>query len=340
MKSFASDNYSGIDPEILLAITEANTEHSPAYGEDPYTEKAIGLLRKEFGPTAAIYFVYNGTAANTLALKAITRNHHAIICTDCAHIYTQEVGAVVNFTGCSILTVPHQDGKLTAESIEQTCLMSAFWGRHTNKAAVVSIAQATEYGTVYSVAELKSIAAICKKYSLLLHMDGCRLANAAAALNVTLRELTADIGVDVLTFGGTKNGLLFGESIIFFNPEIATEFEYIQKQGLQLHSKMRFLSAQFIPYIEKNLWHKNASHANAMTQMLQTGLIKNPEIRIAHPVQTNQLFAYFPEKVISATMPAFPYYIWNKTQNIIRLVTTFDTNEKDVTDFINLALTS
>jgi threonine aldolase len=340
MKSFASDNYSGIDPEILHAISAANTAHSPAYGEDVYTEKAIALLRKEFGTAAAIYFVYNGTAANTLALKAITKSHHAIICADCAHIYTQEVGAVVNFTGCSILPVPHQNGKLSAEGIEQAYLMSAFWGRHTNKSAVVSIAQATEYGTVYSLAELQAIAVVCKKYQLLLHMDGCRLANAAAALNVSLRTLTADIGVDVLTFGGTKNGLLFGEAIIFFNAALAVEFEYIQKQGLQLHSKMRFLSAQFIPYLEKNLWHKNAAHANAMTQLLQTGLQKNPAIRIAYPVQTNQLFAYFPETVISATMAAFPYYVWDKTQSIVRLVTTFDTSEEDVSKFINLAVNS
>lgn len=340
MKSFASDNYSGTSLEILNAIQAANQGHVPSYGNDPYTQKAIALLKNTFGNTIVPYFVYNGTAANTLALKACIRSHHAIICADCAHINTQEVGAPVNFTGCSLITILNQEGKLTSTAIEEAYLGATYWGRHNNLPKVVSITQATEYGTVYTADELRAISSICKKYHLILHMDGCRLSNAAVALNCSLKELTADVGIDVLSFGGAKNGLLFGEAIIFFNSELAKEFEYIQKQGLQLHSKMRFLSAQFIPYLADNLWHRNALHANFMCKKLAAGLMEKLNIKMAYPVQTNQIFAYFTEAIINATQAEFFYYVWNQATNLVRLVTSFDTTEDEVNRFIQLALTA
>ncbi|MBV8802420.1 MAG: hypothetical protein JO131_05580, partial [Gammaproteobacteria bacterium] len=209
-------------------------------------------------------------------------------------------------------------------------------GRHNNLPKVVSIAQATEYGTVYSIDELIEISAVCKKYKLLFHMDGCRLANAAVYLKTSIKEMTADIGVDVLSYGGTKNGLLSGEAIVFFRENIANEFEYIQKQGLQLQSKMRFLSAQFIPYLEKNIWFRNAKQANDMATRIANSLEKINSIKIAYPVQTNQIFAYFPKNIIDVTQKEFSYYIWDEKTNLVRLVTSFDTTVEDVNNFTNI----
>jgi len=337
MRSFASDNNSGIEAEILAAIMAANVAHATPYGNDPYTEKAAELLKQTFGKSSTAYFVNNGTAANVLSLQAMVRSYNAIICANSAHIIVHEVGAVVNFSGCSIFAIPQQHGKITAAAIEARYLES-LQERHNNKPNVVSIAQTTECGTVYSIDELSAIAAVCKKYKLLFHMDGCRLSNAAAALNKSLKEITADVGVDVLTFGGTKNGLLFGEAIIFFREDLAADFGYIQKQGLQLNSKMRFLAAQFIPYIEKNIWLKNAGHANLMCQRLAKGLATRKDIKFVYPVESNQLFAYFSKSIIRATQAKFPYYILDEKTNFIRVVTSFDTSETEVDEFINLAL--
>ena len=208
MKSFSSDNYSGISPEILQAIQEANIGHVPSYGNDSYTEKSISLFKKEFGDSVEVYFVYNGTAANVLSLKAVTQSHHAIICADSAHIVSHEFGAPVAMIGCMLLPASSENGKISAAAIEDAYLKATYWGRHSNLPKVLSIAQATELGAVYSVEELLEISAICKKYNLIFHMDGCRLANAAVYLKTSFKALTADVGVDVLSFGGTKNGIL------------------------------------------------------------------------------------------------------------------------------------
>lgn len=340
MKAFSSDNYSGVCAEVMQAIIEANNGHAPAYGGDEYTEKAIALVNENFGYTAIPYFVFNGTAANVLILKAITRSHHAIICADSSHIATQEVGAAVNLTGNTLIQIAGEQGKISPSAIAEAYTNITHWGRHANKPRVVSIAQSTEYGTVYTPQEIQAISNTCKKLGLLLHMDGCRLANAAVHLNCSLKNLTVDVGVDALSFGGTKNGLLFGEIVIFFDKSIAEEFEYVQKQGLQLASKMRFLSAQFIPYFEQAIWHRNATHANKMCLRLASGLEKNPAIRFAYPVQTNQLFAYFSPKIIEATQSIFPYYVWNSNTNLVRLITSFDTTEDEVDSFITIANSS
>ncbi len=336
MKSFASDNYSGASPEILQAIIEANVGHVPSYGEDLYTQKAVALFKKVFGEEISVYFVGNGTAANTLGLKTVMQSHHSIICADSAHIMTQEVGAPVHAIGCSILSISNNNGKITAAEIEETYLNSVYWGRHTNLPKVVSIAQSTEFGTVYTKKELSDISEICKKYNLIFHVDGCRLANAAVALNASFKELTVDVGVDVLSFGGAKNGLMFGEAILFLRKDLDIEFQYIQKQELQLLSKMRFLSAQFIPYLEQEIYYKNAKQANDMCEKLANLLEKKYAIQFAYPPQTNQIFAYFPESFIKASQHLIPYYIWNKKLHLVRLVTSFDTTEEDVDQFIGL----
>jgi len=339
MRSFASDNNSGISTEVLQSIIEANVNHVLPYGNDIYTEKALTLLKKTFGEQAIAFFVNNGTAANVLSLSAMTRSYNAIICANSAHIINNEVGALVNFSGCSIFTIPHQNGKILASLLEEKYLTSIH-ERHNNIPTVVSISQSTEYGTVYSIDELQSIAKICKKYQLFFHIDGCRLSNAAVALNKSLKEITTDIGADVVTFGGTKNGLLFGEAIIFLREEFSDHFSHIQKQGLQLNSKMRFLSAQFIPYLEKNIWQRNALHANLICHKLAERLIQINDIKLLYPIETNQLFAYFPKSVIQATQDKFRYYILDEKAGLVRIVTSFDTCENDVEEFVSLALTS
>lgn len=336
MKSFSSDNYSGASPEILQALQEANQGHVAAYGKDPYTEKAIALIKEKFGNSIKVYFVYNGTAANSLSLKAAARSHHAIICSDSAHILNHEVGAPVNLIGCMLISIANENGKITAEKIEEAYLKAMYWGRHGNIPKVVTIAQATEFGTVYTKDELLKISAVCKKYNLIFHMNGCRLVNAAVHLNSSLKELTADIGVDILSFGGTKNGLLFGEAVIFFREDLAHEFEYIQKQGLQLQSKMRFLSAQFIPYLEKDIWYRNAKQANDMCAKLLSGLQKIDSINLAFPVESNQIFAYFPKELIDKSQMKFPYYVWDESKNLIRLVTSFDNTIDDIDQFLRI----
>lgn len=336
MKSFASDNYSGVAPEIMQAIIEANQGHQPSYGNDIYTQQAEELLRKTFGEQIKSFFVYNGTAANTLGLKAILRSHHAIICSDLAHIVSHEVNSVGNASGCPMLLIPHHDGKITGDEIQICYDNATYWGHHASLPKVVTISQSTELGTIYTPNELRAISTVCKKNKLIFHMDGCRLSNAAAALNCSLAETTSDVGVDVLSFGGTKNGLMIGEAVIFLNPELADEFAYIHKQYLQLNSKMRFISAQFIPYLKDKLWHRFASHANKMAGILSDGLLKLKDVTITYPVETNQVFACLPEKMIQATIEIYPFYIRDKKLNQVRFVTSFDTTEKEIVNFIGL----
>lgn len=335
MKTFASDNYSGVCDEVMQAIQAANQGHAAAYGHDIYTEEAIALIKQHFGENVVPYFVFNGTGANTLGLKAILKSHEAILCTDCSHIHFHEVGAPTQAIGCALITIPNEQGKMTAERLEESFQQSQFWGRHNNKPAVVSISQPTEYGTVYTADEIKAIAAICKKYQLLLHMDGCRLVNAAAYLQTSLSALTTDVGVDVVSFGGTKNGLMFGEVIIFIQKPLAKDFDYIQKQGLQLASKMRYLSAQFIPYLKDGICFRNAKHANDMCLQLANHL-QNKKITFAYPVQTNQLFVYLSTELIAKTKTHCPYYTWDENTHLVRLVTSFDTTQDDIENFMRL----
>ncbi|ODN43080.1 threonine aldolase family protein [Piscirickettsia litoralis] len=330
MKAFASDNYAGVAPEIMAALVAANHEHQPSYGEDVMTKEAIDLIRQQLGGQAEVFFVYNGTAANTLALKALLQSHESVICPDSAHIVNHEVGAPTAMTGSTCLKTANINGKITPAWIEEAYRSQVRWGAHATLPRVVSITQATEFGTVYQPKELAAISETCKRLGLYLHMDGCRLYNAAAVLNVSLAAMTTDVGVDVLSLGGTKNGLMFGEAVVFLNPKLAENFAYIQKQGLQLQSKMRFIAAQFVPFFKENLWQKYANQANQMCQVLAEGLRAKGYHHFDYPVETNHVFVRLSSDVVAKAQEAVPFYIFDEKTQLARLVTSFDTGLADI----------
>ena len=272
-RSFASDNNAGVHPEVLQAVAEANRGHAVGYGDDPYTAAVVQKFKRHFGSDIEVFLVFNGTAANCLGLKALTSTYHAVICGEAAHIYTDECGAPEKFTGCKLLPVAVTNGKLTIESVSH-----AYHGiddPHHVQPRVISITQATEVGTVYQPGEIKALARFAHQRGMFLHMDGARIANAAASLGQTLRQATRDLGVDVLSFGGTKNGALGAEAVVFFDKKLGHDFLYLRKQGMQLASKMRFISAQFDALFTGDLWHKNAQHANRMARLLEKGAARD-----------------------------------------------------------------
>ncbi|GAK55061.1 aromatic amino acid beta-eliminating lyase/threonine aldolase [Candidatus Vecturithrix granuli] len=331
-KHFASDNFAGVHPDILKAIASANSGHYKAYGADKYTDAAIKKFHDHFGDRIDVYFVFGGTAANVLGLKMITESYHGIVCAESAHINVDECGAPEKFTGCKLLTVPSPDGKITVEQVSH--FLSAFGVEHHNQPKVISITQTTEMGTVYTPEEIETLAAYAHQHDMLLHVDGARLANAAASLDLHLSDLTTDVGVDVLSFGGTKNGLMFGEAVIFFKRSLSKNFKYLRKQGMQLLSKMRFISAQFDAYLSNDLWLKNARHANAMAQLLASELEKIPTISITQKVQANAVFAIFPKEIIPTVQEKYYFYVWNEHSSEVRLMTSFDTTKKEVKGFV------
>lgn len=332
-RSFASDNNSGVHPEILKAIEEANIGHALAYGDDDYTKIAVKKFEEHFGPNIDTYFVFNGTAANVLGLKAMVNSFNSVICADVAHINVDECNAVEIFTGCKLLTVPSSDGKITVDQIKGQ--LHVIGEQHHAQPKVVSITQSTEMGRVYSKEEMKKIADFTHKNNMFLHMDGARLSNAAASLGCGLKEITRDVGVDVLSFGGTKNGSMNGEAIVFFNKELSGDFKYIRKQGMQLTSKMRYISVQFTALLSNDLWLKNATCANKMAKLLEAELKKIPEIKITQPVEANGIFAIIPKEFIFEIQKKYFFYIWNRETSEVRLMTSFDTTEEDIKNFMN-----
>jgi threonine aldolase len=331
-RSFASDNNAGVHPEVIEAIAAANEGHVVAYGNDPITARAIKLFQKHFGRDVAVYFVFGGTGANVLGLKAITKSYQAIICADTSHVNTDECGAPENFTGCKLLTIPTPDGKLRVDQIKP--LLHGIGVEHHVQPAVITISQATEMGTVYTKKELKTLANFAHERGMLLHVDGARLSNAAVSLDASLKEITADVGVDVLSFGGTKNGMLYGEAVVFFNPKLAGDFKYIRKQGMQLSSKMRFIAAQFEAMLSGNLWRRGPERANRMAQLLANELAKLPQIKITQPVEANGVFAVIPRKYIPALQKKYFFYVWDEETSEVRLMASFDTTEGDIRDFV------
>jgi threonine aldolase len=331
-RSFASDNNAGVHPEIIEAVKAANEGHVLAYGGDPFTERAVELFKKHFGDDIAVYFVFGGTGANVLGLKAITKSHQAIICADTAHVNTDECGAPEKYTGCKLMDLPTPDGKLRIEQIKP--LLHGIGVEHYVQPAVIAISQATEMGTVYTKEELKTLADFAHDHGLLLQVDGARLANAAVSLGASLKEITADVGVDVLSFGGTKNGMMYGEAVIFFNPKLATEFKYIRKQGMQLPSKMRFITAQFEAMLSGNLWRRGPEHANRMARLLAEELRQLPQIKITQPVEANGVFAVIPSEYIPALQKKYFFYVWDEETSEVRFMASFDTTEDDIRDFV------
>jgi threonine aldolase len=331
IRSFASDNNAGVHPDILKAIGAANQGHVVGYGDDAYTHSAQALFKKQLGEDIQVFFVFNGTAANCLSLKALTNSYHAVICAEGAHIYVDECGAPEKFTGCKLVPISAKNGKLTVEAVR-----SAYHGagdEHHVQPKVISITQATEVGTVYRPNEVRALADFAHDHGMFLHVDGARIANAVAALGLNLKQATRDLGIDVLSFGATKNGALGAEAVVFFNPELAMNFKFYRKQGMQLASKMRFISAQFEALFTNELWLQNARHANRMAQLLKRELSKIPQVKIIYNVEANGVFAQIPPKAIAKLQKRYFFYVWNEAQSVVRWMCSWDTTADDVKQF-------
>ena len=336
--SFASDNNSGIHPEILKAIKDANRGHYVAYGDDDYTKEAEKIFKETFGEHVETFFVLTGTGANVTAIGAFTDRFNAVICANNAHINIDECGALEQALGTKLLSVETPNGKLKPEHID--LFMHYADDQHHVQPSIVSISQATEFGSIYSIAELKALVTHAHKKGLKVHVDGARLANAAVALDCSLKEITTDVGIDVLSFGGTKNGLMIGEAVVFFNKNDAKNFPFIRKQNTQLVSKMRFIAAQFIPYLKDNIWHENAKKANTLTRYLYHKIvIAHPEI-IAKKPQTNAIFIVLPKKIARKMQKERFFYTWDEVNDIYRFMTSFDMTQDEVDDFANFVLGS
>lgn len=331
-RGFGSDNHSGVSPEVLDAIARVNTEHALAYGDDEYCAHAIEMLKKEFGEQAGVYFVFNGTGANVLSIDAMCRSHHAVVCAETAHINVDECGAPQRTVGCKLLVVTAPDGKLTPDMVKTQ--LHGFGFEHHSQPRAISIAQSTELGTLYSLDEIKALADVAHSYDMFLHVDGARLANAAVALGCSFRQMTTDCGVDVLSFGGTKNGMLMGESCIVLNPELDVDMKYRRKQMGQLCSKMRYVAAQYIGYMESGVWYRNAEHSNAMAQRLYNAVKDILGVKVMYPVQVNSVFVQLPHHVWTALQKDYFFYDWDENDDVVRWMCSFDTTEQDIDDFV------
>jgi threonine aldolase len=333
-RSFASDNNAGVHAEMIEAITAANDGHVVAYGDDPFTARAVKVFQKHFGKDIAVYFVFGGTGANVLGLKAMTNSYEAVVCAETAHINVDECGAPEKFTGCKLLNIRTQDGKIRVDQIKPFLHGVGF--EHHVQPRVISVSQATEMGTVYTKSELKTLAQFAHDHNMLLHVDGARIANAAVSLKASLKEITVDCGVDVLSYGGAKNGMMYGEAVVFLNKKLGENFKYIRKQGMHLPSKMRFISAQFEALLSGDLWRRSAEHANRMARMLGSELAKVPGITLTQPVEANGVFAVIPEKYIAALQKKYFFYVWNEEISECRFMASFDTSEEDIREFVAL----
>ena len=346
IRSFASDNNAGVHPAVIRAISSVNRGHVVGYGDDPYTASAVKHFKRLFGQDIEVFFVFNGTAANCLSLNALTSSYHAVICAESAHIYVDECGAPEKFTGCKLIPLPAKDGKLTVEAVR-----SAYHGigdEHHVQPRVVSITQATEVGTIYKPGEIRDLAEFAHERGMYLHVDGARIANAAASLGLSLRQATRELGVDVLSFGATKNGAMGAEAVVFFPtqtgvPQVSpnlrdlggsrTDFKFYRKQAMQLSSKMRFISAQFEALLKGDLWLRNAEHSNRMAKLLERELSKILQIKIVYPVEANGVFARIPRHAIAQIMRRYFFYVWNEEQSMVRWMCSWDTTEADVMQF-------
>ncbi|MGP0021692.1 MAG: threonine aldolase family protein [Candidatus Sulfotelmatobacter sp.] len=343
-RSFASDNNAGVHPEVLDAIARANQGHVVAYGDDRYTRSALAKFEEHFGAGIDVFFTFNGTGANVLGLQALNRPYHAVLCSDYAHIYSDECGAPEKHTGCKLIPLPHQDGKITLDSVRHA--YHGIGDQHHVQARVISITQSTEMGTVYQPEEIQVLARFAHEHEMFLHVDGARIANAAASLGQTLRQGTRDLGVDVLSFGGTKNGIMGGEAVVFFNratsnpkpsnPKLSADFLYLRKQGMQLASKMRFIAAQFEALLTNDLWRRSAQHANRMARLLEAELRKVPQIKVVWKVEANGVFAQIPRHAVQKIKDRYFFYMWIEEECIVRWMCSFDTTEEDVKDFVKV----
>jgi threonine aldolase len=332
VRAFASDNNSGVHPDVMAALVAANDAHVLAYGDDRFTAECNERFNDLFGRPVDTYFVWGGTGANVVGLATMLRASQAVICTDIAHIHIDEGGAAERLIGTKLIDVPSIEGKLKPSDIEAQ--LAVIGDPHHVQPKVVSITQSTELGTLYSPAEVRAIADVAHAHDMLVHMDGARIANATAALGGNIRAFTVDAGVDVLSFGGTKNGMMYGEAIIVFRPELARFGPFLRKQLTQLPSKARFIAAQFNAVLTDDLWLRNARHANAMTARLYDATVDLPGVAFPNPAVANSLFPMLPAAIIDPLRAWCPFYPWNAARNQVRWVTNFDTTEDDVDTFV------
>jgi threonine aldolase len=331
-RGFASDNYAGIHPEVLSAIAAANDGHDVAYGDDRATAHLRELVRENFGPDAQVFPVFNGTGANVVALQAMTRSWEAVVCTDTAHIHVDEGGAPEKVAGLKLWTAPTADGLLTVEELDAQIYRMG--DVHRAQPAALSVTQSSELGTAYTVEQLGSLVRRAHEHGLRVHVDGARLANAAASLGVSLRAITTDVGADAVSFGGTKNGAMGAEAVIVTNPELARDVPFVRKTDMQLASKMRFISAQLAALLTDELWLRNASHANAMAERLALGVGQINGVEVLRRVDANAVFAILPPAVTARLQERFRFYTWDEATGEVRWMCSWDTTESDVDAFV------
>lgn len=333
--SLASDNWAGAHPSVLAAIAEASAGPAPAYGDDGVTARVEAWFRDELGPDARAFVVLTGSGANVLGLLGTTRPYHAVICTDCSHLAVDECGAPERIAGVKLSTLAHRDGRLDPDALSDA--IRGIGVVHHSQPGLVSVTQATEYGTVYRPDDLARIAEVAHSRGLLVHMDGARIANAAARLGVSLRELTRAVGVDVLSFGGTKNGAVAAEAVVVFDEARATELGYLRKQSMQLVSKMRFVSAQLLALATDDLWLSNARRANDLADRLAAGLSALPGVAITRPVESNAVFAALPAAATGRLKDQADFHVWDARTGEVRLMTSWATTEDEIDTFVALA---
>ncbi|MBR1784824.1 MAG: low specificity L-threonine aldolase [Bacteroidales bacterium] len=332
-RGFGSDNHSGFSPEVLEALQAANSGHDLAYGDDELTVRLRGAIKDTFGQQAEVYPVFNGTGANVLCIDAMCRSHEAVVCAETAHINVDECGAPQRVVGCRLLTVDTPDGKLTPDLVRTR--LHGFGFEHHSQPKAISISQPTELGTLYTLQEIQALAALAHGHGMYLHVDGARLANAAVALGCTFRQMTTDCGVDALSLGGTKNGLIMGECCVLLNPALDVDMKYRRKQMTQLGSKMRFVSAQMLCYLESGMWKRNAEHSNRMAQLLRKEVERIEGVSIVYPVQANSVFAQLPREVWHRLQQRYFFYDWDEDRDVVRWMCSFDTQESDIEGFVN-----
>ncbi len=332
MKSFASDNYAGVLPEVMEALRQANEAHAVSYGNDLLTERVKKQFREVFEADVEVFFVFNGTGANVLSISAATQGYSSVLCAETSHIYNDESTAPETFTGCRFIPVPvNLQGKLEVKELEKKIIRKG--DLHFAQPAMISVTQSTEYGTVYTTDHLKEIALLAKKHDLFLHMDGSRLYNAAARLKCGLKDMTTEVGVDILSLGGTKLGMMFGEAVVVFNKRLAEHIRYKHKQVMQLASKTRFIAVQYEALLKDELWRRPASHANEMAKKLCEVVSRQRKVRVTMPVEANAVFAVMPEMWIEPLQQEYPFYVWNDATGEVRLMCSFDTEEREIEGF-------
>ncbi|WP_105614357.1 threonine aldolase family protein [Vallitalea okinawensis] len=335
MKMFLSDNNSGVHPRIMEALIKSNEEHAYPYGDDRFTKALEDRLNEVFGREVHVTLVATGTGANVIGISALLRPYEAVVCSEESHIAVDETGAFERFTGSKVLTVPHYNGKIRVEDIKRHLAVKG--NIHHSQAKVISIAQITEFGTVYTVDEIKELADFAHENDMFLHVDGARLANGVVAMKSSFKEMIADTGVDLLSFGGTKNGMIFGEAIISFNEEVNEHYGFIRKQGLNLVSKMRYIAAQFLAYLEDDLWKTCAKNANEKAQLIIDGFNTCEGIHIYGEPEANIIFAYIPNELIEVLQEKSPFHVIveGESKSFVRIVTSFDTTEEEIKDFLS-----